>query len=207
MPATASAELSRADEHEGAEAGEEAHDHVDAGGDRPDVQAGQPRRLGIAADRIDLPAIARVAQHDVGEDGADEEDDHRHRHLAADLPWPHQTKSGSKPLIGPPPANSSAAPRNTDMPPSVTTKGGTLSRVIAEPWMKPPARPTRDRGERREVPGIAEGVLALADGEAVGEAALGDGGGDEAGQASSEPTERSMPAVRMTKVMPIASRP
>ena len=46
------------------------------------------------------------------------------------LPWPHQVKALSKPLIGPPAAKSSAAPRNTDMPPSVTTKGGTLSRVM-----------------------------------------------------------------------------
>ena len=50
------------------------------------------------------------------------------------LPWPHQVNEGSKPEIGPPAANSSAAPRNADMPPSVTTNGGTLSRVIARPW-------------------------------------------------------------------------
>ena len=120
------------------------------------VEAGQARGLGIAADRIDLAAVARVAQHDVAEHGEGQEDEHRDRHCPKIRPWPHQTKSGSKPLIGPPSAKSSAAPRKTDMPPSVTTKGGTLSRVIARPWSSPPSRPDRDRGERREIPGVAE---------------------------------------------------
>ena len=62
-------------EHEGAEAGEEADDHVDAGDDRADVQAREPRRLRIAADGVDLPAVARVAQHDMGEHREGEEDD------------------------------------------------------------------------------------------------------------------------------------
>ena len=57
------------------------------------------------------------------------------------LPCPHHVKDGLKPLIGPPPANSSAAPRKADMPPSVTTKGGTFSRVMAKPCRKPPATP------------------------------------------------------------------
>ena len=79
----------------------------------------------------------------MGEDGEDEEDDDRDRHLAErSCPVPTRRSPGSKPLIGPPPANSSAAPRNTDMPPSVTTKGGTFSRVIAKPCTKPPTRPT-----------------------------------------------------------------
>ena len=58
------------------------------------------------------------------------------------LPWPHQVNDGWKPEIGPPAANRSAAPRKADMPPSVTTNGGTLSRVIASPCSQPPARPT-----------------------------------------------------------------
>ena len=44
--------------------------------------------------------------------------------------------------IGPPAANRSAAPRNTDMPPSVTTKAGTLSLVMAMPCSRPPSSPT-----------------------------------------------------------------
>ena len=43
-------------------------------------------------------------------------------------------------------------------------------------------QPDGDRRERRELPAIAERVLALADGEAVGDAALGDGGGDQPGE-------------------------
>ena len=77
-------------------------------------------------------------------------------------PWPHQAKSGSKPLIGPPPAKSSAAPRKADMPPSVTTKGGTLSRVIARPWTRPPAMPDGDRRQRGQIPAVADRVLAFA---------------------------------------------
>ena len=55
---------------------------------------------------------------------------------------------------------------------------------------------------------VADRLLSRADREAVGEAALRHRCGDQARRtASSEPIERSMPAVRMTKVMPIASRP
>ena len=57
-------------------------------------------------------------------------------------PGPTRRNPGSKPLIGPPAANSSAAPRKADMPPSVTTKGGTFSRVMAKPCRKPPTTPT-----------------------------------------------------------------
>ena len=46
------------------------------------------------------------------------------------------------PAIGPPPENSSAAPRQAVSPPSVTTNGGTLSRVIASPCTAPAAMPT-----------------------------------------------------------------
>ncbi len=75
-------------------------------------------------------------------------------------PWPHQAKSGSKPLIGPPAAKRSAAPRKTDMPPSVTTKGGTFRRVMAMPWRSPPSEADGDCRERRELPAIAERFLA-----------------------------------------------
>ena len=62
-----------------------------------DVQPGEPRRFRVAANRVDLAAVAGVAEHDVGEHGEGEEDDHRHRHRPKIRPWPHQTKSGSKP--------------------------------------------------------------------------------------------------------------
>src|SRR4029077_7144232 len=62
-------------EHERAEAGEEAHDNVDAHDDAIDVEPRQARRLGIPADRIDLPAVAHVAQDDVGDESREQEDD------------------------------------------------------------------------------------------------------------------------------------
>ena len=71
MPATASAKFRRA-ESAAASPGEEADDDVDRQRDPTDVQAGEPSRLGIAADRVDVPAEAGVAQHDVGKDGKGE---------------------------------------------------------------------------------------------------------------------------------------
>ena len=44
--------------------------------------------------------------------------------------------------MGPPPESMSASPRQAERPPSVTTKGGTLRRVIASPCRAPAAMPT-----------------------------------------------------------------
>ena len=57
-------------------------------------------------------------------------------------PLPNQRIEASKPEIGPPLEMVSVRPRKMVRPPSVTTKGGTLSRVIACPWMKPASAPT-----------------------------------------------------------------
>ena len=142
MPATASAELSRADEHEGAEPGEEAHDHVDAERDPADVEAGEPRRFRIAADRIDLPAVARVAQHDMGEDGEGEEDDDRHRHLPEDAalapPDEIRVEAADRPAAGEEQRRAAehrhAAERHDE--------GRHLEPGDGEPCRKPPSRPT-----------------------------------------------------------------
>ena len=67
-------------EHEGPEPGEEAHNDIDAADHLAYIQAGKSRRLRIAADRIDLPAVARVAQYDMSEDREGDENDYRHRH-------------------------------------------------------------------------------------------------------------------------------
>ena len=125
-----------------------------------------------------------------------------------DAPWPHQTKPGSKPLIGPPPAKSSAAPRNTDMPPSVTTKGGTFSRVIASPLQEAADQADGDRRERGEIPG--DSCIASCPSPTVkrfDRPPFDTAAATSPAMASSDPTERSMPAVRITNVMPIASRP
>ena len=46
-----------------------------------------------------------------------------------------------KPEIGPPFEIVSVRPRKIVRPPSVTTKGGTFSRVIVIPWTQPPTQP------------------------------------------------------------------
>ncbi|GAB5376409.1 MAG: hypothetical protein AcusKO_28710 [Acuticoccus sp.] len=82
-----------------------------------------------------------------------------------------------------------------------------MSRVMAAPCTEPHAAPTAQRGQE----GIDDGVARLlggGDGEAVVEPALGDGRpAPVPASATMEPTDRSMPAVRMTNVMPTATRP
>ena len=101
--------------------------------------------------------------------------------MVAIRPWPHQVKAGGKPEIGPPPERSSAAPRKAVSPPSVTTNGGTRRRVMTKPCSSPPAMPTAIAASGGEDHRVALGVGG-ADREAVGEAALGDVGADEAGE-------------------------
>ena len=60
----------------------------------------------------------------------------RHQKLIEEAPSTVLTPA-ERVETGPPPANSRAAPRNAESPPSVTTKGGTLRRVIAVPWSRP----------------------------------------------------------------------
>ncbi len=123
------------------------------------------------------------------------------------LPWPQNRKPSSKPLIGPPPEISSVAPRNTDMPPSVTTKGGTLALVMAVPWIAPPATPDQNGDEQRRAPAVAGRRLARRARNCRWCCPWPRWPRSSPQKASSEPIDRSMPAVRMTKVMPIASRP
>ena len=93
------------------------------------------------------------------------------------------------------------------MPPSVTTKGGTLALVMAVPWMRAAGEP--DQRPRRAAPRPSHSPAAAAARAAKLPAALplATMAAARPQKASSEPTDRSMPAVRMTKVMPIASRP
>ena len=68
------------------------------------------------------------------------------------------------------------------MPPSVTTKGGTLSRVMARPCDSQPQRARRRSRRARRDTSHSRRVLPVADGEAVRQAALGDRGRDQAGE-------------------------
>ena len=81
-------------------------------------------------------------------------------------------------------------PRTAVSEPSVTMNGGSPTNEIRAPFRKPKNRPvSRPAGmPNRPQPGISEQITA-----AMAEAA------------SIEPTDRSMPPVRMTKVMPAAS--
>ena len=55
-------------------------DHVDGEGDEADIDAGGAGRLAIAADRVDVAAEARVAEHDPGHDGDERQDEDRDRY-------------------------------------------------------------------------------------------------------------------------------
>ena len=59
----------------------------------------------------------------MGDERSKQEDDDGDRDWP-DLPLSPPGERGLEAQIGPPAANRSAAPRNADMPPSVTTKGG-----------------------------------------------------------------------------------
>ena len=65
------------------------------------------------------------------------------------LPFPHQRNPGAKPLIGEPSPTTSVAPRQTVMPPRVTTNGGTFSLVVAKPCTHPQITPSLLQPEAR----------------------------------------------------------
>ncbi len=94
-------------------------------------------------------------------------------------------------------------PRAIDIMPSVTMKDGTLQRSEMKPLMKPQSAPTRSTKT------MASGI------ESSGSSSNGTQRARKSGtmmvapttvaSAITEPTERSMPPTRMTKVMPTAS--
>ena len=104
------------------------------------------------------------------------------------LPMKANGRSGLKTVVSPP--ISRAMPRTAVSDPSVTMNGGSPTKAIRAPLRKPKNRPViRPAGmPSRPQPGISETITA-----AMAEAAR------------IEPTDRSMPPVRMTKVMPAAS--
>ena len=92
-------------------------------------------------------------------------------------PVPMKRNSSGKPVIGLPPVNTSASPLAIVIIPSVVTKGGTDALVMVAPLIRPQAAPT-----------AKEAVMT-----------------DDS--ARIEPTDKSIPAVRMTNVMPTAMMP
>ena len=93
------------------------------------------------------------------------------------------------------------------MPPSVTTKGGTLSLVMARPCSQPQAVPIGAGGEQRQGPALARASVSVPTAKRLSSPPLATMAAPRPASATTEPTDRSMPRVRMTKVMPIASRP
>ena len=144
-----------------------------------DVEAREARGLGVAADRIDLPAIAGIAQRDVRERRGGEKDDDRDRHradLALAPPGERRLEAGDRSAGGEQKRRAAkgrhAAERHHE-------------RRNLEPGDRQPleiaaGEPDRDRRERGQAPAVAD--AALADGEAVLEAAFGHRRGHQPGE-------------------------
>ncbi len=89
--------------------------------------------------------------------------------------------------------SSRAKPRTAVSVPSVTMKGGSLKPAIRPPLIAPQTRPVTSPAGRPSQPSQSEpGSLETTSATIAAAARI-------------EPTERSMPEVRMTKVMPAAS--
>ena len=117
--------------------------------------------------------------------------DHRHGQEQAS-PAPKERKAETNPLMGWVLVYTCAMPRAMLIVPSVTTKGVTLPLVITRPLSQPQQRTDQQRG---------------GDDQRHGPAAVLETGDSTPARANIEPTERSIPAVRITKVMPTAMIP
>src|SRR5699024_8728326 len=102
---------------------------------------------------------------------------------------PNQFTVGAVPM-GEPSEMTKVAPRAMDIMASVAIKEGILPKAVAIPQMAPANRPVSRPAISVSQPGILTSVKK--DAETI------------APSAATEPTERSMPAVMMTKVMPNA---
>src|ERR1700730_18651018 len=123
------------------------------------------------------------------------------------LPLPHQRSPGANPLIGEPSPTTKVAPRQTVIPPRVTTKGGTFSRVIASPCNQPQINPTpvaTTKATNQAQPPKAIGSSGTARESPV---PLRTAAPLIAEKARIAPTDRSIPAGRITRVIPTAMTP
>ena len=66
-------------DHDAGDRGSDAGEGIDGGDDPARRHADAARRLGIGADRHDLPAVFHAVQHDIAEDRGDQRDDGRQR--------------------------------------------------------------------------------------------------------------------------------
>ena len=119
------------------------------------------------------------------------------------IPRPHQPKLSLKPLIGPPLPMIRANPRKTVIPPSVTTNEGTERRETMSPCSRP------DKPPAAIAASAAQGHAAPPHGRTnrVSIAPFATTAATSPVNAASAPTERSIPRVRITKVMPTPRMP
>ena len=81
-PALRSTLFRRGGEHDAAEAGHAARDHEDDDPDAGDVDARAARRLGVAADGVDVPAEGRALGDERPEEQHHDDEEQRERHTA-----------------------------------------------------------------------------------------------------------------------------
>jgi len=107
-------------------------------------------------------------------------------------PVPMKRNTCGRPVIDRPCVYVSASPRAITSMPSVVIKGGMCSLVMITPFTRPSTPPTASPATNASGTGTSDwSRLAVMTVE----------------RASTEPTERSMPPVRITYVMPMAMMP
>src|ERR1700747_656371 len=143
----------------------------------------------------------------MGEYGKSEEDNDWDRYLVENLSLAYPDQIRFETANRTASRKSRTAPRKADMPPSVTTNGGTFSLVIAKPCINPPATPTAIAARAARNHGLLAAASPAPTVNRLERPPLDTAAATNPAKATSEPIERSMPAVNMTKVIPTASRP
>ena len=133
MPAMGCAEFSRAVSRIAASPLSSPASAVDQRLVEADVDAREPRRLFVAADRVGVATELRAPQNEVRDDVDRDHDDDRRGDAQPPRPSRTQRKVSLKPEIGRPSVNIRAAPRATLIMPSVAMKGGSRPTVMSSP--------------------------------------------------------------------------
>ena len=133
-----------------------------------------------------------MREHDMGDERAEQQDDDGRRH-AERTPLSEEDDRVRQAVDRQAVGETSASPRATPSMPSVTMNGGIAPRVIRKPLTKPAA-----------VPAARQARMPIGQGRGKSTSSTHPHTPD---RASTEPSERSMPAEEMTKVAPIASTP
>lgn len=108
--------------------------------------------------------------------------------MPRNCPCPRKRKLAGKPLIVDPPVMPRARPRATASIPRVTTKDGSPPKALMTPFTEPTRAPAR-RANTTESAGLRPMVTMNCPVSTLT-------------SATTDPTERSMPPIRMTKVIP-----